>query len=125
MAFVPREQFRQMTAFSRVSGPVDSADGVDPADVRYHAALLQHTTARAVREALARDGKTLGQVLATVSDSEQRGLSKDRIERKLRGEVGMQIADLAFFVQQFPEIAETIAAHILAWAPVEGTSAAS
>ena len=114
MAFVPREQFRQQSAFVRVSGALEPAPGIDGAGTRYRSASLQHTVAKEVREALAREGKTVAQILSSVSDA--RGLSKDRVERKLRGEVGMQIADLAFWAQQFPDIAITLAAHIRSWA---------
>ena len=120
MAFMPREQFRQQSAFGRVSGALEPAPGVDGAGTRYRSASLQHTVAKEVREALAREGKTVAQILSSVSDA--RGLSKDRVERKLRGEVGMQIADLAFWAQQFPDIAVTLAAHIRSWASSPSTA---
>jgi len=118
MAFVPRDQFRQPRAFSRLGRDPEPAEGVDSGDTRYRAALLQHFLARAVRDAMVERDRVVAQVLEAVGA--QRGLSKDRVERKLRGEVGMQFADLAFWAEQFPDVAIAVGEYIKGWA---GTAA--
>lgn len=107
----------QRGAFGKVSRSIEPAEGVDPADPRYRAAILQHFLARWIRDALGIRGVTPAEFLASVPDAP--GLSVDRQRRVLRGETTATYTDLAFWAGHFPFIARQMSAYLASWADAD------
>lgn len=77
--------------------------------------MVQHLMASMIHHSLRLRGETLPQFLDRVSVVP--GTSPDRVRRILRGETAAQLADLAFWSSQFPQIPGALAKFIASWAP--------
>lgn len=115
MAFEPRSVVSAPSAFGRVSTPIPPAEGFDQRDHQYRAAMVQHTMARIIHNALLISEQSLPQFLAGLTHV--RGMSPDRVRRMLRGETAAQLADIAFWSAQFPQVALELAVYVRSWAP--------
>jgi hypothetical protein len=104
-AFAPKSFASPRTEFGRKRDAF-TASSVSGGDVaRLRAAQLQHSVVFALRQALA--GTSLKAYIA--SEPPTAGLSYVRLNRMMRGEVQMQIADLMELAVRFREVREVMA----------------
>lgn len=109
----------QPKAFGVAAGALEPAHGLDVADERYRAAMLQHVMAVTARgELLKSQGITPATFVARFG---RRGLGADRVRRIFRGETMAQLTDVVFWTTHIPAVGLAISEWI--GTPAEQTMA--